>query len=83
MSDPHNYRKVGYSMILVSASLAMIAIIALAIGSDVLFGDKIERARTAEFDNCKTINFEDPNCEKYLDRINNDIAQVYVKENKP
>jgi len=32
MKEPHNYAKVGYSMIVVAASLTAIALIALAIG---------------------------------------------------
>ena len=39
MKAPHNYAKVGYSMIVVSASLAAIGLLALAISSDVLFSD--------------------------------------------
>ena len=44
MKEPHNYRAVGYSMIVVAGSLALIGIITLAIGSDVLFADRIQRA---------------------------------------
>lgn len=82
MKDPHNYRKVGYAMIAVSASLAVIALVGLAIGHDVLFGDNIQRAKTAEFQNCKTTNFEGPECEKYFDRINNEISGIYVNKTK-
>ena len=49
MSDPHNYRKVGYSMIVVSASLVAIALVGLAIGADVLYADNIQREKTAHF----------------------------------
>jgi hypothetical protein len=66
MKEPHNHAKVGYSMILVSASLTAIALIALAIGSDVLYGDKIQRANTAHFEECKANNFVDESCEKYM-----------------
>ena len=79
MKDPHNYAKVGYSMILVSASLAAIAIIGLFIGEDVLFGDNIQRAKTAEFEYCKSVNFEAVSCEQFLDRINNPIADVWTE----
>ena len=65
MKDPHNYRKVGYSMIVVSASLAAIALLGLAIGEDVLYGDNIQRAKTAEFQNCKEANFVGDECKKY------------------
>ena len=42
MSDPHNYRKVGYSMIVVSASLVAIALVGLAIMScmQIIFKEK-------------------------------------------
>lgn len=66
MKEPHNHAKVGYSMIVVSVSLTAIALIALAIGSDVLFGDKIQRAETAHFEECKTNGFADESCEKYM-----------------
>ena len=49
MKEPHNYAKVGYSMILVSASLAAIAFIALFTADDVLLSDNIARDKTAHF----------------------------------
>ena len=66
MKEPHHHAKVGYSMIVVSASLTAIALIGLAIGSDVLFGDKIQRAETAHFQECKANDFVDESCEKYM-----------------
>lgn len=78
MKEPHNYANVGYAMILVSASLASIAIIALAIGDDVLFADNIQRDDTAHFNECKINDFKTDGCEKYWDRINNKISGIYV-----
>ncbi len=66
MKEPHNYAKVGYSMILVSVSLVAIGLIALAIGSDVLFADTIQRTKTANFEECKANDFVDESCEKYM-----------------
>lgn len=66
MKEPHNHAKVGYSMIVVSASLTAIAIIALLIGGDVLFADKIQRAETAHFNECKANDFTGEGCEKYM-----------------
>jgi len=43
MKEPHHQRKVGYGMIMVAASLALIGILQLSIGPDVLFGDTIQR----------------------------------------
>ena len=78
MKDPHNHAQVGYSMIVVAASLAAIALIGLAVGSDVLFADNIQRDNTAHFNECKANDFKAEDCEKYHDRINNKIAGIYV-----
>lgn len=47
--NPHNYRTVGYSMILVSASLVVIALLYLAIGDDVLYSDRVSKERQFEY----------------------------------
>ena len=78
MKDPHNYAKVGYAMIVVAASLTAIALIGLAIGDDVLFADNIQRNNTAHFNECKANDFATEGCEKYWDRINNEISGIYV-----
>ena len=65
MVDPHNYRKVGYSMILVAASLSAIGVIHLAIGDNVLFGDQIQRDKTAFFEECKAIFYATEECQKF------------------
>ena len=65
-------------MILVSGSLAAIALIALAIGEDVLFADDISRESTAHFNECKANDFKTEGCEKYHDRINSEISGIYV-----
>ena len=78
MKDPRNHAKVGYSMILVSASLTAIALIGLAIGSDVLFADNISRDNTAEFNECKEDDFKADVCIKYRDRINNEASGIFV-----
>src|SRR2546430_17727925 len=38
MKEPHNYRKVGYSMIVISVSLTVIGLVAWSIGSNYHFG---------------------------------------------
>ena len=78
MSDPHNHAKVGDAMIVVSASLAAIGLLALAIGSDVLFADNMQRDSTMHFNECKANDFRTEGCEKYHDRINNAISGIYV-----
>lgn len=76
--DPHNYRAVGWSMVVVAAGLAAIGLIALFIGDDVLYADNFQRAKTAEFEHCKTINFEGVSCEKYLAKINTPASGVFT-----
>jgi len=49
MKDPHNYRAVGWSMVVVAASLAIIGLLVLAIGQDPYFSDKILKHKQAEF----------------------------------
>ena len=78
MKEPRNHAQVGYSMIVVSASLAAIGLIALFIGGDVLFADNMQRSHTAHFNECKENDFKTDGCEKYWDRINNKISGIYV-----
>ncbi len=78
MKEPHNRAKVGYAMIVVSASLTTIALLTLAIGADVLYADTIQRDNTGHFNECKANDFKADGCEKYWDRINNDISGIYV-----
>ncbi len=47
--NPHNYRTVGYSMILVAASLVVIALLYLAIGDDVLYSDRVSKEKQYEY----------------------------------
>jgi len=56
-------------MIAVAASLALIGMLHLAIGQNVLTGDDIQRAKTAEFEQCKETNFVGDECRKYDDRL--------------
>ncbi len=82
MKEPRNYAKVGYSMIVVSASLAAIGIMALFMADDVLFADNMQRDMTAHFNECKMNDFQTEGCEKYWDRINNEISGIYVDLDK-
>ena len=67
MKEPHHQRKVGYGMIMVAASLALIGIIQVWIGPDVLFGDDIQRQQIEVFENCEANGFQAPECAKWLD----------------
>ncbi len=49
MAEPHNYRTVGYSMIMISAALVVIGLLYLAIGEDVLYSDHISREKQMEY----------------------------------
>tara|TARA_Y100001949_G_scaffold168502_1_gene167316 strand:- start:546 stop:875 length:330 start_codon:yes stop_codon:yes gene_type:complete len=69
MKEPHHYRKVGIGMIMVAGSLAMIGVLQLAIGPDVLFGDTIQRQQVAVFEDCKANDFLEPQCAKWLDQV--------------
>ena len=82
MKEPHNYAKVGYSMILVSASLAAIAFIALFTADDVLLSDNIARDKTAHFNECKSNDFVSDDCVKYRERINTETSGIYVDPSK-
>jgi len=69
MVEPHHHRKVGYGMIVVSASLALIGLLQLGIGENVLFADDIQRENTREFEACKDINFVGEECRKFDPRL--------------
>jgi hypothetical protein len=69
MKEPHHQRKVGYGMIMVAASLALIGMLQLFIGPDVLFGDTIQRQQVNVFESCEANGFQDPQCAKWLDEM--------------
>jgi len=73
-----NHAQAGFGMIVVAASLAAIGLLALGLAEDVLFSDDIQRANTSHFNECKENDFKLDGCEKYWDRINNDISGIYV-----
>lgn len=79
MKQERNHAKVGYSMIVVSASLAIIALLGITIGPDVLYGDNIQRENTEFFNECKAADFKAEGCERFWDRINNPISGIYVE----
>ena len=69
MKDPHNRRKVGYSMIVVAGSLAIIGLLGLAIGQDVLYSDTIQRENTKLFNDCKANDFVGEECERFVKHL--------------
>ena len=56
-------------MIMVAASLALIGILQVTIGPDVLFGDEIQRQQLDIFEDCEANGFQEPQCAKWLDQI--------------
>ena len=87
MKDPHHRKKAGYGMIMVAASLALIGMLQLFIGEDVLFGDTIQRQQVAVFEDCKSNGFQEPQCAKWLDemqlqecRENKDVESTECKK---
>ena len=56
-------------MIMVAASLALIGILQVTIGPDVLFADNIQREQVAVFEDCKANGFLEPQCAKWLDEM--------------
>jgi plastocyanin len=75
MQNPHNYRKVGYSMILVAASLAAIGLVQVLIGPDVLFADEMQRDKTAFFEMCKAGNYMQEGCDMF-DKSGNTLYEI-------
>ena len=65
-------------MIMVAASLALIGMLQLAIGPDVLFGDTIQRQQVSVFEDCKVNGFQEPQCAKWID----DMQLQECRENK-
>ena len=78
MTKYGNNAQAGFAMIVVAASLAAVGLLALAIGDDVLFSDDMQRDNTAHFNECKENDFKADGCEKYWDRINNEISGIFV-----
>ncbi len=58
MKDPHNYRAVGWSMVVVAASLAVIGLLVLILYDDPFFSDDIMREKEKDFDERKKLEFE-------------------------
>ena len=67
MKDPHNYRTVGWAMVAVAGSLAIIGLLVLAIGQDPYFSDKIMKQKQAEFEKMKQMESQMENPPVELD----------------
>jgi hypothetical protein len=53
MTNPHNYRAVGWAMVVVAASLAAIGLLALALHDEPFFSDDIMREKQKQFEEMK------------------------------
>ena len=69
MKEPHHQKKAGIGMIMVAASLALIGILQVSIGPDVLFADTIQRQQINLFEDCEANDFQEPQCAKWLDEV--------------
>lgn len=49
MNEPRNYRAVGWSMVVVAASLAAIGLLVLALYDEPFFSDNIMREKQKQF----------------------------------
>jgi len=58
MKEPHNYRTVGWSMVVVAGSLAIIGILSLFLAEDITFSDDIMRENQKEFEERKKLEME-------------------------
>ncbi len=77
MDEPHNYRNVGYSMIVIAASLTIIALLYIAIGDDVLYGDRFQRNKTSIYEeNINQLEFNKLLEKSFVIIINKEIVDV-------
>ncbi|MBI5377890.1 MAG: hypothetical protein HZA82_04635 [Thaumarchaeota archaeon] len=70
MKEPHNYRSVGWAMIAVAASLAIIGLIVVTpVGHDPYFSSKIMKQKQADFEEKKQM-------EEQLKNMTSDTAKT-------
>ena len=58
MKEPHNYRAVGWSMVVVAASLAAIGLLILVLSDDPFFSDNIMNEKIKQFEETKQTQTE-------------------------
>lgn len=70
MKEPHNYRSVGWAMIAVAASLAIVGLIVISpLGHDPYFSSKIMKQKQADFEEKKQM-------EEQLKNMTSDTAKT-------
>ena len=59
MKEPHNYRAVGWSMVVVAGSLAVIGLLTLFLAEDITFSDDIMKENQREFEERKKLEMKE------------------------
>lgn len=79
MKEPHNYRAVGWAMVVVATSLAIIGFIVISpLGSDPYFSSKTMKQKQAEFEEKKQIE-EQLNIQSNVTKPSMMILSVFLK----
>lgn len=81
MKDPHNYRAVGWAMVAVAGSLAIIGLLVLVIGQNPYFSDQILKHKQAEFKEMKAMESQLKNQTVELDeklRVNASQSGMFI-----
>lgn len=80
MKEPHNYRAVGWAMVVVAASLAIIGFIVISsLGSDPYFSSKIMKHKQADFEEKKQIEEQLKNIQSNVTKPSMMILSVFLK----
>lgn len=80
MKEPHNYRSVGWAMIAVAASLAMIGLIVVTpVGHDPYFSSKIMKQKQADFEEKKQMEEQLKNMTSNTAKTGMLILSAYLK----
>jgi len=59
MKEPHNYRAVGWSMVVVAGTLAVIGLLTLFLAEDITFSDDIMKENQREFEERKKLEMKE------------------------
>lgn len=80
MKEPHNYRAVGWAMVAVAASLAIVGLIVISpIGADPYFSSKIMEQKQTEFAEKKQMDEQLKNMTDEMAKPSMLILSVYLK----
>jgi len=80
MKEPHNYRTVGWAMIAVAASLAIVGLIVISpVGHDPYFSSKIMKQKQADFEEKKQMEEQLKNMTSNTAKPGMLILSAYLK----